>query len=225
MTISVTNAGPGRRHPARAADGLVPQYLVLGARGAQADYDGDGRRRRPGSSTRSLGPLELLADSGPDGAAPDGPVLRERDQHQAPVRRRSRSRRTRRTASTTTWSTGRPPSTPSAAAPSAPSGTRSPSRRAQTVELRLRLRPTPGRRRAEPGRRVRRRVRPGDGAAAGRGRRVLRRADAAGRDRRRGDGDAAGVRRDAVEQAAVLLRRGPLAGRRSRPSRRRRRSG
>ena len=37
-------------------------------------------------------------------------------------------------------------------------------------------------------------------------------------DRRRGDGHAAGVRRDAVEQAAVLLRRGPLAGRRPDPA-------
>ncbi len=51
-------------------------------------------------------------------------------------------------------------------------------------------------------------------AAAGRGRRVLRRADPVGRQRGRGNGDAAGVRRDAVVQAAVLLRRRPVAGRR-----------
>ena len=40
----------------------------------------------------------------------------------------------------------------------------------------------------------------------------------AGGQRRRGDGHAPGVRRDAVEQAAVLLRRGPLAGRRPDPA-------
>ena len=71
------------------------------------------------------------------------------------------------------------------------------------------------------GRRVRRRVRPGYGAAEGRGGSVLRRADAGGRDRRRGDGDAPGVRRAAVEQAAVPLRRDPLAGRRPDQPRRR----
>ena len=61
-------------------------------------------------------------------------------------------------------------------------------------------------------------VRPGGGGTARRGRRVLRRADAPGRERRRGDGHAAGLRRAAVEQAAVLLRRGPLAGRRPGPA-------
>ena len=53
MTISVTNAGPGRRHPARAADRLVPQHLVLGGRRAQADHEGDGRHVGRESSTRS----------------------------------------------------------------------------------------------------------------------------------------------------------------------------
>ena len=44
-------------------------------------------------------------------------------------------------------------------------------------------------------------------ARAARGRRVLRRADAARLLRRRGDGDAPGVRRDAVGQAVLPLRR------------------
>ena len=58
---------------------------------------------------------------------------------------------------------------------------------------------------------ARQRFRPRDAPAPGRGRRVLRRADPGGGQRGRGDGDAAGLRRDAVEQAAVQLRRGPLA--------------
>ena len=93
----------------------------------------------------------------------------------------------------------------------------------QTAELRLRLRPAA--QRAGPGRaasgggRARRGLRPGDGRAPGRGRRVLRRADPGQRQRGRGAGAAAGVRGHAVEQAAVLLRRGPLAGRRPDPAR------
>ena len=89
----------------------------------------------------------------------------------------------------------------------------------ETAELRLRLRPPPAQSAPrEGGRPARRPVRPGDRPAAGRGRRVLRRADPGRGQRRRGHGDAAGVRRDAVEQAAVLLRRGPLAGRRPDPA-------
>ena len=60
---------------------------------------------------------------------------------------------------------------------------------------------------------------------AGRGRRVLRRADAGRGVGRRGTGAAPGVRRHALEQAALLLRRPPLAGRRPDPARRRRRRG
>ena len=50
------------------------------------------------------------------------------------------------------------------------------------------------------------------------GRRVLCRADAAARVGRRGERDAPGVRRDAVEQAALLLRRRALARRRPDPA-------
>jgi len=97
----------------------------------------------------------------------------------------------------------------------------------ETVELRLRLRPSvdgapdtmaepSGEHRGVRGGRppggqqnggVRRRFRPGDRGAAGGGRRVLRGADPGVGERGRGDGDAPGVRRAAVEQAAVLLRR------------------
>ena len=54
-----------------------------------------------------------------------------------------------------------------------------------------------------------------------RGRRVLRRAHRAHLHRGRGHGDAPGLRRHAVEQAVLLLRRGPVAGRRPDRSRRR----
>ena len=80
----------------------------------------------------------------------------------------------------------------------------------------------PGGRRARQasagGDRVRQRLRPGGETAPGRGRRVLRRADTQGGQPGRGDGDAAGLRRDAVEQAAVQLRREPLARRRPDPA-------
>ena len=62
-------------------------------------------------------------------------------------------------------------------------------------------------------RRARRRLRRGRPPPPGRGRRVLRRADATRHLGRRRDGDATGLRRDAVEQAAVRLRRLALAGR------------
>ena len=109
MSIQVTNAGPGRRHPARAAHRLVPQHLVLGRRRAR----GPGWRRPAAASVAVRPPVPGRAGAarprpGPDGAAPDAAVLRERDQHRAAVRRPRRSRRTPRTASTTTSSTGAP---------------------------------------------------------------------------------------------------------------------
>ena len=93
----------------------------------------------------------------------------------------------------------------------------------ETAEIRLRLRPRApalgagrGRR---PGRPARRGVRNHDGRPPGGGRRVLRRPAPAGSDRRRGDDHAPGVRRDAVGQAVLRLRRHPLAqGRPDRPT-------
>ena len=73
--------------------------------------------------------------------------------------------------------------------------------------------------RGRGGSRPRRRLRPGHGRQAGRGRRVLRRADPGQRQRGGGAGAPAGVRRPAVGQAAVQLRRVPVAGRRSGPAR------
>ena len=70
-----------------------------------------------------LAGYRLEAAPGPDGELPRGGVLRQRDQHRAPVRRRARSRRTRRTASTTTSSPGRPRSTRRGRGPRRPGGT------------------------------------------------------------------------------------------------------
>ena len=53
MTVRVTNAGPERRHAARAADGVVPQHVVVGRRRREA---GAARRTPPArswSTTRS----------------------------------------------------------------------------------------------------------------------------------------------------------------------------
>ena len=83
---------------------------------------------------------------------------------------------------------------------------------AATVELRLRLRPV-GAKPAKPSAALGKDF---DKAVAQRrrgGRRVLRRADAGRRVARSGSGDAPGVRRDAVEQAAVRLRRVAMVGR------------
>ena len=87
----------------------------------------------------------------------------------------------------------------------------------------------PGGRRARHaigrGGRARQRVRRRCAAAPGRSRRVLRRAHPGGGQPGRGDGDAAGLRRDAVEQAAVQLRRRRAGSMATRPSRLRRRAG
>ena len=82
------------------------------------------------------------------------------------------------------------------------------------VELRLRLRPG-GPAPADAGRRTSTQVRDARRAEADE---FYAELTPAARLGRRGDGDAPGVRRDAVEQAALLLRRGPLARRRPRPA-------
>ena len=66
--------------------------------------------------------------------------------------------------------------------------------------------------------RAREGLRQGRGRAAQGGRRVLRRADAGRRVARSGPGDAPGVLGDAVEQAAVRLRRVAMVGRRPDPA-------
>ena len=102
MSISVTNAGP-ERHAARAADGLVPQYLVLGGRRTGA-AGADGVTADPAVVSIAhpfCGELELIAGPGPDGTLPARCSARTRRTWPG-CSARSRSRRTRRTASTTT---------------------------------------------------------------------------------------------------------------------------
>ena len=177
MAIQVTNAGPGDRHAARAADRLVPQHLVAGT------TTRPGRRCGPAATASVaidhpfLGTLELLAGAGPDGADPTLLFCENETNADAAVRRAAGHARTRRTASTTTSSTARPRSTPTGAAPSARSGTGStvPAGR----DRRAAAAAAPGRRRAAA---TRRRALGADfdaggGPAPGRGRRVLRRAD------------------------------------------------
>ena len=90
MAVSVTNAGPGHRDPARAAHGVVPQHLVVGPRrrSAALELTADGqaavRIEHP-----FLGDLELIAGRRPRRVRADGAVLRERDQRGAAVRGRA----------------------------------------------------------------------------------------------------------------------------------------
>ena len=87
----------GRGDPARAADAVVPQHLVVGVRPTTRSRRCGWTATGSSASHSESGPLVLVGD-GDAGAA----VLRERDQHRAAVRRPATSRRTRRTASTTT---------------------------------------------------------------------------------------------------------------------------
>ena len=215
MTVTRDQRRPGDRHAARAADRVVPQHLVLGYRRPQAGAGGEPARRRSGSSTRSSARWRLLAGAGPDGTAPEllfcenetnvgrlygaDPVtpypkdgINDHVIHGAatvnPDGRGTKCAFWYRLERAAGRHGG-------AAAPAAPA----------EVHARGDRGPRP----AVRARHVR---------AAGRGRRVLRRADAQTGQRRRGAGHAAGLRRDAVEQAALLLRRGPLARRRPDPA-------
>ena len=90
------------RHPPRAADGLVPQHLVLGPRCPQARTRAPAGRPRLTIDHPFLGELELVGGPGAGRRPADPAVLRERDQPPAPVRGRREARRIRRTGSTTT---------------------------------------------------------------------------------------------------------------------------
>ena len=133
------------------------------------------RRRRSAIEHPFLGDLELLAGAGPDGAAPDAAVLRERDQRRAALRRAG-ARRTRRTASTTTSSAAPRRSTPTGRDQGGVLVRARGRRPARRVELRLRLRPA-GRTARRPAGRTSTRSSP---ARQARSRRVLRRADTRG---------------------------------------------
>ncbi len=217
--ITVRNVGPGGGRAPRPADDLVPQRVVVGPGGRPAAALGVTRRvvapRQPPGPRRLRPPRRGGAGRHAAAAA----VLRERDQrgphlraaaddavpqgrHQRPRRGRRGDRQPRRNRlegrrlvpghRRARRDRGAAP------APAAPAAERRPGRG--------------GRPHRPPGPRVRR----DDGAAARGGRRLLRRPAPARGDRRRGDDHAPGVRRDAVEQAVLRVRRRPLARRRSR---------
>ncbi len=158
-----------------------------------------------------LGPLELTGGAGPDGARRRA-LLRERVERRAACSGRSRRRRPRRTASTTTSSRARTRSAPTQrhegvllvhgdVAPGATGALPRPAAPAGDRRGRARGATSTCHRRASRG-----------------GRRVLRRADPGDRLATTRRTSSAGVRRDALGQAALLLRRRPLARGRSRPA-------
>ena len=103
MSIQVTNAGPGRRHAARAADRMVPQHLVLGRRRPQA---GAGRHRR--SAVGDPPPVPRASwscSAAPDRAATDPTLLFcDNETNDAATVRPAPAPRIPRTGSTITWS-------------------------------------------------------------------------------------------------------------------------
>ena len=189
---------PGGGHAAPAPDALVPQPVVLGPRGPAAADRGRGGRGAGGPR-----PGDRPDDPGRERRA-GAARLRERLQR-APALGPGRPRRTPRTASTTTSCTARPRSTPTARAPRRRSGTGSRSRPGRRPRCACAWPPSA---RDLDGLVVPRHVRPARG-----GRRVLRGPRPAGHA---GGGarHAPGLRRDALEQAVLPLRRGPLARRR-----------
>ena len=217
MTVRVTNAGPERRHPPRPAHGVVPQHVVVGRRRRRSRRCAAEPPARSAIDHPFLGELELLAGAGPDGTDrwrcsartrrtrgrlfgdDNGPRVPE-GRHQRPRGRRSTTRSTRDSQGTKASFWYQAVRRPGA-----------------TVELRLRLRPA-GTKPAKASTALGRGLRQGRRQAPHGGRRVLRRADPGRRVAGRGDGHAPGVRRDAVEQAAVRLRRRPLARRRPDPA-------
>ena len=214
MTVRVTNAGPDADtvHVLPTAwfrntwswDADAPKPVLAGAGGSAVTTE------HP-----FLGSLELLAGAGPDGTSPV-PLFCENETNLA---------RLYGAAPTTPYPKdgigdhvihGAATVNPDQRGTKCAFWYRLTVAPGQTAELRLRLRPagTAGGKQAQPAAdRARQRLRQCGQAAPGRGRRVLRRADPGGGQAGRGDGDAAGLRRDAVEQAAVQLRRGPLARR------------
>ena len=189
--------------------------------------------RDPGRPRTTPAPTSCVAGDGPDGP-PVGAVLRERDQRAAAVRDGGRRRRTRRTGSTTTSCPGRPRSNPDRHGHEG--GVVVPDDRP-----RRRVRPSCGCACAgsTPQRTATRRVSSGVGRRrvlarrrstttvmtdrdAG-GRRVLRRAPAAGHRSRRRQGRPPGERRAGVEQAVLPVSAWPAGSTATRVSPRHRR--
>ena len=203
------NAGPEQRHAARAAHAVVPQHVVVG------------RRRRAGRSSTRRRRQPLVAEHAELGRRAAGrrratrrPLFCDNETNARPAVRRGRQpdAPTPRTASTTTSSHGGGHGQPGTArAPRRRCGHRAARCRGgcRPAEVRLRARP------AAPATAC------GDGFGDDRWRDREREADAfyadahaARRSRGRGAGPAPGLRRDAVVQAVLPLRRRPLAGRR-----------
>ena len=137
MRITVQNAGPDEATPARAADALVPQHLVVGLTAATtpADLRLDGRRAASPSTAASAA-LVLAGDGQPEPLFCENETNAER---LFGVRRADR--RTRRTASTTTWCTARRRSTPSSRHQGRAALPRSTVPAGGTAEIRVRLAP------------------------------------------------------------------------------------
>ena len=185
----------------------------------RADAGEQAARARRGGRARPLAARSAACD--PAGASAAAPVLRERDQRRAPLRRAARGRRTRRTASTTTSSRGAATVNPARQGTKMACWYRLAVAPGDTVELRLRLARDDAGERARPRRGLRTDAR----RPRARGRRVLRDAAAGERDRRRGRGHAPGVRGNGLEPAVLPLRRRAAGSTAIRPSRRRPRRG
>ena len=202
--------GAGDRHAARAAAAVVPQHVGLGCRRAASEpADRWARAGDDHASAAGRPPVGPRRRSGR--GSPAGAVLRQRHQHGPPVRRggvpgvpEGRDQRPRRDGFTDGEPRGRGDQV------------------RRVVPADRGTGPDPGGARAAAPTvdqaRVRQVVRQGDRGAQPRGRRLLRRGDPQDRNRRRAARRPAGVRRDDLGQAVLLLRRGPLAGRGPHPT-------
>ncbi len=207
MTVRVTNAGP-------ETDTLHVLPTAWYRNTWAWDEDAEKPELRAGGDARVvtehpfLGALELVAAR--SGRRARRPLLRQRDERRSGCSASPPpSRVRRRTGSTTTSSRAPPPSPPSAGTKAAFWYRARRSHRARPRRCGVRLRPAGAA--GDPVGRLRRRRR----------RRASREADEfyaeltpAGDVRRRGARAAPGARRDALEQAALLLRRRALARRR-----------
>ena len=226
IAITVSNRGPGSRRSARAADAVVSQHVVVGTlRRRLLGPSGALPRRTPASSRRSTTTLRRHAARtskarGDAGAAVHG----ERDERGAAVRVRSPRRRSRRTRSTTTSSAAARRGEPRDARHEGRGALSALAFAGGSVPVTVRARLVPDRRR-------RGRARSATtfdetfAARKRRGGRVLRAACIpTARHRKSERRRAAGVRRAALVEAVLSLRRAGLAGRRSGAAARRRRS-
>ena len=221
--VTVENRGPDDGDAARAAHAVVPQHVGLGRPGrtpcrclAMAGCTGGRRaRRRAPRRHRSCWPR----------TARPRPLFCDNETNtRAAVRSAAAARRTRRTASTTTSCTARRPSTRRGAAPRRRCTTCSTCRRAARGDP-----AAADRGRDAPGRRpTRRRLRRGLAARQAEADAFYAALTPPATGRRRGAVAAAGVRRAAVGQAVLPLRRrraGSTATRPGRAAARARRSG